>query len=404
MLLNHIDPTIGSPDTSGSMTSSMPHLDNTDEGLSRDALPKKRTYSSHLGDDGQALLPDSKSRRTTPSPRGYNFNGPSNGFHGPTDSPPIIDLTGDDDDDQQLDQDRAQHRQREDLSFSQQEQALEDAYFAEQFPNGVENHGAMSIPSRVPSQSGSHESNPMTASPSETSPPELPIFSPHFQDESYPGSDMMGLPTRIKSSMPREWHIEDDLFGEDPIGPSNDELFTNTTGILDPISPGLLTSTVPPGSLYSGHLNSYLAPQTSNSLDAIAKQTNGFDFGKGLDNRIHAAIQNLRTRTSHSDRGDSGKHIKDLLANLSTENGTIPGSDRDPTPDGLQGTLYPHQQIALKWMRGMENDKNKRGGFLADDMGLGKTISTLSLILSNPPPSSGSGRANKVCNYADSRD
>ncbi|KAF3768671.1 hypothetical protein M406DRAFT_81901 [Cryphonectria parasitica EP155] len=43
--------------------------------------------------------------------------------------------------------------------------------------------------------------------------------------------------------------------------------------------------------------------------------------------------------------------------------------------------LYPHQQLALRWMIDSEEGNNK-GGILADDMGLGKTISTLALMVS----------------------
>lgn len=387
-------------------------MGNTHEWLCGDVLPKKRTYSSHLGNDGQAFLPDSKSRRTTPSPRGYNFNGPLNGSHGPVDSPLLIDLTGEDDDDEPLERYGAENRRREEASRLQQEQALEDAYFAEQFPNGVENHNAASIPSRVPSQPGSYESNPTATSSSETSPPDLSLLSTHFQDEFHPGADAMELPTRVKSSMPGGWDFEDDLFGEDPAGPSNYELFGKKAGIWDPIPLGPLPSAIPSWSLDARDINPYLSPLTANApakpvraepLQATINRTNGYDFARGTDHRGNPLPQRTRNPEWSSPSGESGKHIKDLLANISTEDVTVPESDRDPTPVGLQGTLYPHQQIALKWMRGMEADKNKRGGFLADDMGLGKTISTLSLILSNPAPHAGSGRANKVRSCPDSR-
>ncbi|XP_044714562.1 putative ATP-dependent helicase [Hirsutella rhossiliensis] len=46
-------------------------------------------------------------------------------------------------------------------------------------------------------------------------------------------------------------------------------------------------------------------------------------------------------------------------------------------------SLYHHQELALSWMKKMEEGTNK-GGILADDMGLGKTISTLALMLARP--------------------
>ncbi|EGR53060.1 uncharacterized protein TRIREDRAFT_74323 [Trichoderma reesei QM6a] len=64
----------------------------------------------------------------------------------------------------------------------------------------------------------------------------------------------------------------------------------------------------------------------------------------------------------------------------------IPEDKRDGTPEGLKNALYPHQALALSWMKQMEEGTNK-GGILADDMGLGKTISTLALILSRPAKS-----------------
>ncbi|XP_044714435.1 zinc finger, c3HC4 type (RING finger) domain-containing protein [Hirsutella rhossiliensis] len=61
----------------------------------------------------------------------------------------------------------------------------------------------------------------------------------------------------------------------------------------------------------------------------------------------------------------------------------IPDKHRDGTPAGLKQSLYHHQELALSWMKKMEEGTNK-GGILADDMGLGKTISTLALMLARP--------------------
>lgn len=54
----------------------------------------------------------------------------------------------------------------------------------------------------------------------------------------------------------------------------------------------------------------------------------------------------------------------------------LPKAGLGEAPAGLKRPLYPHQDIALAWMKKMEAGTNK-GGILADDMGLGKTISTL---------------------------
>jgi len=76
------------------------------------------------------------------------------------------------------------------------------------------------------------------------------------------------------------------------------------------------------------------------------------------------------------------EEINQLLKNIRPDM-DIPEEEREGTPDALRYPLYPHQQLALAWMKGMEEGTNK-GGILADDMGLGKTISTLSLMVSRP--------------------
>lgn len=117
-------------------------------------------------------------------------------------------------------------------------------------------------------------------------------------------------------------------------------------------------------------------------LSAIISQTNNIDWGRNLD--AYGRPLNDRLRNYYEDLQDDPRkteeEIKELLANIRPDE-EIPEEDRVGTPEALRYPLYPHQQLALKWMTTSEEKKNK-GGILADDMGLGKTISTLALLMS----------------------
>lgn len=122
-------------------------------------------------------------------------------------------------------------------------------------------------------------------------------------------------------------------------------------------------------------------PGTSSMADII-RRTNNYDYASGT-NEYGDPLDN-RVITPFGD-DDESDQVKALLTNISTEAGT---ADGDSTPPALKEPLYKHQQIALKWMKGMEADEHKRGGILADDMGLGKTISSLALIVQDRVPAS----------------
>lgn len=121
-----------------------------------------------------------------------------------------------------------------------------------------------------------------------------------------------------------------------------------------------------------------------NPLSEIIDRTNGYDFVNGIDRfgrAIPAEIHDYVNHVVHDSKLDE-KEIDDLLANIRPDM-AIPAANRDGTPEGLKATLYHHQEIALTWMKSMEEGTNK-GGILADDMGLGKTITMLALMLSRP--------------------
>lgn len=126
---------------------------------------------------------------------------------------------------------------------------------------------------------------------------------------------------------------------------------------------------------------------SKSALTDIINRTSAFDYSTGLDaygnplpDRVASFIQDAMY-----DPRISEQELDDLLKNIRPDM-DISEKNRDGTPAGLKSSLYPHQELALTWMKKMEDGTNK-GGILADDMGLGKTISTLALILDRPATS-----------------
>ncbi|KAK4102958.1 hypothetical protein N658DRAFT_330340 [Parathielavia hyrcaniae] len=118
------------------------------------------------------------------------------------------------------------------------------------------------------------------------------------------------------------------------------------------------------------------------SLSTTIKRVNKFDWekltdgdGNPFDTRLANYLQDFT-----EDPRKTEEEIQKLLSNIRPDM-EIPDEDRGETPEAMKYPLYPHQQLALKWMTTMEEGTNK-GGILADDMGLGKTISTLALMVS----------------------
>lgn len=122
----------------------------------------------------------------------------------------------------------------------------------------------------------------------------------------------------------------------------------------------------------------------ASSLTDIITKTNMFDYTSGMDaygNPLPERLSDFIQDAYHDPRVTE-KDLDNLLQNIRPDM-DIPEMNRDGTPAGLKRPLYPHQELALTWMKKMEQGSNK-GGILADDMGLGKTISTLALLLSRP--------------------
>ncbi|KAF4124468.1 Superfamily II DNA or RNA helicase, SNF2 family [Geosmithia morbida] len=119
----------------------------------------------------------------------------------------------------------------------------------------------------------------------------------------------------------------------------------------------------------------------SDRLSSVINRTSQFDFVNGTDGSGNALPERV-TDYLHDIMHDSRvteKELDDLLQNIRPDM-EIPEKNRNGTPEGLKGTLYYHQELALTWLKSMEEGTNK-GGILADDMGLGKTISVISLML-----------------------
>lgn len=138
-----------------------------------------------------------------------------------------------------------------------------------------------------------------------------------------------------------------------------------------------------PAGFWPNNYNSPGSSPHSSELANLTRWSNGLDFVSGLDadgESINSRAMNVAREavSFHTPQLDQGE-LDDLLKNISADM-DLPKAGLGEAPEGLKRPLYPHQDIALAWMKKMESGTNK-GGILADDMGLGKTISTLSLLL-----------------------
>lgn len=163
-----------------------------------------------------------------------------------------------------------------------------------------------------------------------------------------------------------------------------------------------------PGTLQGGLFNPWSSASTMVSsafsgLGNLINQTNNFDYLNLRDSKGNPLPSRLANFLDSDDdyngtippyyspaddyRKKEEQAIRDMLASIRPDEDLAKG-EVDETPEAMKFPLFPHQQLALKWMKNMEMDELKKGGLLADDMGLGKTVSTLSLMVSRPSPDS----------------
>lgn len=79
------------------------------------------------------------------------------------------------------------------------------------------------------------------------------------------------------------------------------------------------------------------------------------------------------------DPAKTAEEINDLLNNIRPDE-DVPDELLVPTPEAMSVRLHKYQEAGLTWLKKCEEGTNK-GGILADDMGLGKTIQMLSLLV-----------------------
>ncbi|CAG7560751.1 unnamed protein product [Fusarium equiseti] len=142
----------------------------------------------------------------------------------------------------------------------------------------------------------------------------------------------------------------------------------------------------PPPSYVPGSFSS------PSALSDIIGRTNRYDMTHGVDGGGNPLPTHIREWMQDPDHDPyaallqgpqlDAQELENLLSNISSDM-DLPKAGLGEAPAGLKRPLYPHQDIALAWMKKMETGTNK-GGILADDMGLGKTISTLALLLARP--------------------
>ncbi|KAF5018422.1 hypothetical protein F66182_9596 [Fusarium sp. NRRL 66182] len=378
--------------------------DSRADGFGTFSLPNRKRGA----DSARLSIHDNhaKARRTSPASRSNPFSTPSTTSNIDNTCTDFIDLTGDDDDEDGYGSDvvakqiRAQemHRQeREDLELAQMLSSQDSPHrgAAPQAPQANAFTRLMtSQPPAAAAALNQEEDWDAVPGPSNQTPmptQESSLYIPGSYDTSWDDPfddlDMSQLPLANQyRPLPSSSYSRGPTVKEDPqVTFAGSVATANAARNAAPIASGMGYPDVSRGRsvgygpfapLHAAHrLGSSAVPGSlaaGSTLGDIISRTRGYASGDPLPGPLADMMQ-------HSFHGpEDEKQLEDLLKNISAD-----APDSGDEPPGLKRPLYPHQKIALAWMKKMEQGSNK-GGILADDMGLGKTISTLALLLARP--------------------
>ncbi|KAF5656697.1 dna repair rad16 [Fusarium heterosporum] len=336
----------------------------------------------------------SKSRRFSPSPRNDIFSATSS--HGTVNEEPIdfVDLTGDDDDlvsDFVAQQIKAEDRQKQEWQDSQLARQLssQDSPYQVARPHSPHSNAFTRLMSSQPPAASTINDDDVAF--------HIPGAYDARWDDSLGAGPSFNVPQRQFNPqyIPISTASTQNATEEDPDVIFAGSIVKRSPARMERPTPGMtmgypdLTRRgqfVPPRPV--ARPGPSFVPGTFSSPSALASiinRTNNFDPVNGLyqdgSPMPQHALDFLHDSYDHGP-GLNDDELKDLLKNISADM-DLPNLNPNDAPAGLKGPLYPHQDIALAWMKKMEEGSNK-GGILADDMGLGKTISTLALILARP--------------------
>ncbi|KAK8104010.1 uncharacterized protein PG998_011043 [Apiospora kogelbergensis] len=305
---------------------------------------RKRTYSTHL-DNGQPTLPGPKSQRTEENE--------------------LASLFGEKEEDDGLAW-RYDYAERELAFREKQTQEESDAAMARQMQEELDE---LARQESLPHSDFNNLSEP---------------HSDHLDhDQSQPIESPAPSEPRETQMMPGSW--EPDFNNRD----FDNTDFDNFIDLTDDqpshgFVPARGISASSAGNVHSGQLAHHAEIQRQRLENGSPfPRTNNYNYENGT-NEFGGALDGRIVMPAGYEESDQ---VKALLANISTDTSTTHSDQEcDGTPPALKEPLYKHQQIALKWMKGMEADIHKHGGLLADDMGLGKTISMLALMVHDLKP------------------